>query len=186
MESYLMITQINDFIFCPRSIYYSGIFRNSVSTDIYHHTPQMIGCAAHETVDNNTYSSRKDIITGLTVFSSRYNLLGRIDILDLSAKLLTERKYSITAIYDGFKYQLYAQFFALQEMGYQVTQMRLHSQKDNRNYEIALPDAAETIKFETILDKMRSFDLQQPFTPNQNKCKHCIYNPLCDLFNEDE
>ena len=71
-------------------------------------------------------------------------------------------------------------------MGYQVTQMRLHSQKDNRNYEIALPDAAETIKFETILDKMRSFDLQQPFTPNQNKCKHCIYNPLCDLFNEDE
>ncbi|MBQ8755942.1 MAG: hypothetical protein IJZ19_12990 [Lentisphaeria bacterium] len=65
MESYLMITQINDFIFCPRSIYYSGIFRDSSDCEVYHQTPQTIGKAAHETVDNNTYSSRKDIITGL-------------------------------------------------------------------------------------------------------------------------
>ena len=40
MESYLMITQLNDFIFCPRSIYFAGIYRESVSDEVYHQTPQ--------------------------------------------------------------------------------------------------------------------------------------------------
>ena len=186
MESYLMITQINDFIFCPRSIYYSGIFRDSSDCEVFHQTPQTIGKAAHETVDTNTYSSRKDIITGLTVYSTRYNLLGRIDILDVSAKLLTERKYSVTAVYDGFKYQLYAQYFALQEMGFEVSSLRLHSVKDNRNYDIPIPDTAEITRFESVLDKIRSFDLTKPFNPNPNKCRRCIYNPLCDLFEPGE
>ena len=66
MESYLMITQLNDFIFCPRSIYFAGIYRESVSDELYHQTPQREGLVHHAAIDEHRYSSRDDIITGLT------------------------------------------------------------------------------------------------------------------------
>ena len=180
MEPYLMITQINDFLFCPRSMYFSGIYRNTVNTDMFHQLPQTIGQASHAAIDEHRYSTRKSVITGMTVYSERYNLLGCIDIFDVTSGLLTERKYSVTAVYDGFRYQLFAQFFALKEMGYDVTQMRLHSSKDNKNYDIELPDANSTAKFEKVLNDIRCFSMFNDFTPNPNKCRHCIYSPLCD------
>lgn len=181
MEPYLQITQINDFIFCPRSIYFSGIYRETTSTEVFHQAPQRIGTAAHKSIDEGKYSSRKDILTGLTVYSEKYNLVGKIDILDLRTNTLTERKYSITAVYDGFKYQLYAQYFALLEMGYTVNILRLYSSKDNKNYPINLPTQEEITRFEQTLHKIRTFNLNAPFTQNPKKCAHCIYRHLCDL-----
>lgn len=181
MESYLMITQINDFIFCPRSIYFHDVYRNSLDSDVYQQKPQRIGQAAHESVDTGTYSTRKTIMTGTVVYSQKYNLLGRIDIFDMEKGLLTERKYSVTALYDGFRYQLYAQYFALTEMGHTVREMRIHSSKDNRNYPVSLPEEAEVAQFESVLEQIRSFKLDAPFVPNPSKCEHCIYNPLCDV-----
>ena len=181
MEPYLTITQISDFIFCPRSIYFYNIYRNTADSDFYHQAPQKIGCAAHKTVDENTYSSRKEIITGLRVYSQKYNLVGRIDILDTSKNLLIERKYSVNAIYDGFKFQLYAQAIALIEMGYCVREMRIHSSKDNKNYEIDFPDENEIKRFEAVLAEMNKFSLAEPFSQNPKKCEHCIYAALCDV-----
>ena len=108
MESYLMITQINDFIFCPRSLLFHDFLRSNYSPDNFRETPQVRGLAAHASIDNGTYSAKKDILQGTMVYSYRYGLLGRIDIFDISTGSLVERKYSITAIYDGFRYQLYA------------------------------------------------------------------------------
>ena len=186
MESYLMITQINDFTFCPRSIYFHDIYRNTADESTYHQTPQRVGQAAHATVDDGTYSTRKAIITGMMVYSQQYNLLGRIDVLDTERQLLTERKHSVSAIYDGFRYQLYAQFFALTEMGYTVKHLRIHSNKDNRTYDIPLPTAPDIQQFEQVLADMRAFSLEAPFTPNPNKCAHCIYNALCDVCREED
>lgn len=180
MEAYLMITQINDFLFCPRSMYFSGIYRNTTTKEVYHQTPQTIGQANHKSIDEKTYSSHKDIITSMMVYSSKYNLLGCIDILDTQTGLLTERKYSVTAVYEGLRFQLFGQYFALTEMGYRVNAMRIHSSKDNKNYEIALPDAASTAKFEQTLYDINHFSLNTPFTPNPRKCEKCIYSPLCD------
>ena len=181
MEPYLMITQINDFIFCPRSIFFAGIYRESVSDDLYHQTPQREGLVHHEAIDENKYSSRKEIITGLTVYSENYRLLGRIDILDLRSGTLTERKYSVTAVYPGFRYQLYAQYFALSEMGFSVKKLRLYSQKDNKVYPVPVPGEMEEEEFCDVLRQMRDFSLNSPFSPNPNKCRHCIYNSLCDI-----
>ncbi len=186
METYLSKTQINDFIFCPRSIYFHNIFRNTSSNDVYHQTPQRIGQAHHTTIDTNTYSTRKDIITGLFVYSAQYNLVGRIDILDLKTKTLTERKYSVTAIYDGFRFQLFAQYFALLEMGFEVEKLRLHSKKDNKAYHIDLPTPAYLVKFQKTLNDMHNFSLFTHMTQNPNKCKKCIYNTLCDIYEEEE
>ena len=189
MEAYLMITQINDFLFCPRSMYFSGIYRNTTSTEVYHQTPQTIGLANHKSIDDNTYSSHKTVITGMMVYSEKYNILGCIDILDTKSGLLTERKYSVTAVYDGLRYQLFGQYFALTEMGYQVTAMRLHSSKDNKNYDIPLPDSLWTAKFEQVLYDLKHFSLYDSFIPNPRKCEKCIYAPLCDFgcqLTEDE
>ena len=181
MESYLTITQINDFLFCPRSIYFHDIYRNTADEMTYHQTPQIVGRAAHATVDEGTYSSSKNIITGMMVYSQRYNLLGRIDILDTEKRLLTERKHSVSAIYDGYRHQLYAQFLALTEMGYAVEHLRIHSNKDNKTYEIPLPTAEDIAQFERVLDSMKAFRMDFPFEPNPKKCAHCIYSALCDV-----
>jgi CRISPR-associated protein Cas4 len=186
METYLCITQLNDFIFCPRSIYFHNIYAENYGEDLYHRTWQKEGQAAHKAVDEGTYSSRKDVIQGLTVYSEKYQLLGKIDVLDIRTKELTERKNSVTAIYDGFRYQVYAQYFALLEMGYEVNSIRIYSKKSNKAFPIKLPGKDEIIEFESIINQIRNFSLLEPFTQNPKKCEKCIYNKLCDIWKDDE
>lgn len=186
METYLQITQINDFIFCPRSIYFHDVFRGNVAPEVYRQTPQEIGLAAHAAIDSGKYSTRADVFTGTTVYCEKYGLLGRIDIFDAATGTLTERKYSVTALYDGFRYQLYAQYFALQEMGFAVREMRIYAQKTNRIFPVPVPREAEIAEFERVLERIRAFSPDSPFTPNPNKCAHCIYRPLCDICPSDD
>ena len=186
MEPYLLITQINDFMFCPRSIYFADIYKQSLSETCYHQQSQKEGLIHHTTIDTNTYSSKKNIITGLTVYSEKYNIVGRIDILDKDTGILTERKYSITAVYPGFKYQLYAQYIALQEMGYVINELRLYSLKDNKVYNVPLPDQNALTEFSNVISQIRNYKINSKYTPNPNKCKNCIYNQLCDLYNSLE
>lgn len=185
METYLTMTQINDFIFCPRSIYFHNIYRENTDAEYYRQKPQKRGLAAHAAIDAGTYSSSADILTGTMVYCEKYRLLGRIDIFNTKTGTLTERKFSITAVYDGFVFQLYAQMFALQEMGYAVKSLRLYSSKDNKLYDVALPDAAEISRFEQTLLKLRTFSLSENFTCNPRKCENCIYSALCDIAPSD-
>jgi CRISPR-associated protein Cas4 len=185
MEHLWTMTQLNDFIFCPRSLYYSGIYRNTGSVEVYHQAPQLNGKAAHKAVDEARYSSRKNILQGTTVYCEKYNLVGRIDTFDITSGVLTERKNSITAVYDGFRYQLYAQYFALTEMGYDVTQLRLYSSKDNIVYPVSIPSAYETNDFEHTLKCMEEWTPSSCFKSNPKKCRACIYSALCEWFTED-
>lgn len=185
MEETLSMTNINDFLFCPRSLYYGNIFRRSLGQDGYQQTPQKTGLAAHETIDGGTYSTRKDVLTGVMVYCEKYGLLGRIDIYDVRKRTLTERKYSVSAVWEGFRMQLYAQCFALKEMGYEVAALRIHSQKDNMTYTVPLPTQDDVIRFEEILEQMRSFNMEVPTEFNANKCAKCIYRTLCDAYQEE-
>ncbi len=187
MESYLMITQINDFIFCPRSIYYHNIFTENFVQEVYREKPQITGTLVHETINRKTYTSAKSVLQNQPVYCEKYNLTGRIDLFDIQTGILTERKNSVTAVYDGFKYQLYAQMFALEEMGYHVTSLKLYSYKDNKNYYIPLPDPDETAKFESAIARIRSYDPLHDFSvPNPAKCRACNYRNLCEYNNGDE
>ena len=106
MESYIKITQLNDFVFCPRSIYYHEVYAQTYSEESYHQIPQKVGRSAHEAIDNGNYSTSKNILCGKTVWSEKYKLLGCIDIFDIKTGVLTERKYSVTNVWPGFRYQL--------------------------------------------------------------------------------
>ncbi len=179
MEPYIQISKINDFIFCPKSIYFHGLYEN-FSEKTYHQSPQVKGKIKHESVDYQKYSTAKKYLQGLEIYSEKYNLAGKIDMYDQCAKTLTERKNKISKIYDGYRYQLYAQYFCLKEMGYEVDNLYFYSMSDNKKYEVGLPSVQEIAEFEGILDKIRNFDmLKNNFSANPVKCAQCIYKELC-------
>lgn len=182
MEPYITISFLNDFIFCPRSIYFHQIYAKT-DESLYHTTSQSEGKSAHSSIDTKTYTTSKKVHQSIEIYSSIYGIGGKIDTYDEQKKLLVERKKKIKVIYDGYIYQLYAQYYCLTEMGYEVDKIKLHSLDDNKSYEVALPqnDPLRKQGFEMLLKNIHSFDLNAHFEPNPNKCKYCIYSPLCDV-----
>ena len=182
MEEYIPISFLNDFIFCPRSIYFHQLYGRA-DTRLYQGTDQVAGTIAHKSIDSKSYSTSKNILQTIDVYSSRFNIAGKIDIFDIAKKVLTERKRKIKRIYDGYIYQLYAQYFALIEMGYDVEFLKLYSMEDNKSYPIDLPQHNQKYYegFLKLLEKIRAFRFDAPFIPNPNKCHRCIYNNLCDV-----
>jgi CRISPR-associated exonuclease Cas4 len=182
MENYMPISYINDFIFCPRSIYNHQLYQNRDEL-LYQGEKQTEGKAAHEKIDTKTYSVKKNILQNFEVYSSKYQLFGKIDVFDTDKGLLTERKNNIKTIYDGYIFQLYAQYFGLTEMGYKVEQMALYDFTKNKMYPIDLPidNVVLLQKFETTLEAISRFSLlKKGFVANKFKCEKCIYNLLCD------
>lgn len=160
MNETILITELNDFIFCPASIYFHKLYGNrDVMT--YQNKAQINGTHAHKSIDNGTFSSEKKIMMAIDVYSEKYDLIGKIDMFDISIGLLRERKKKIVRIYDGYIFQVYAQFFALTEMGYKVNKIELYSMDDNKKYNIELPmnDVEMLKKFETTIKEMRSFSM---------------------------
>lgn len=182
MESYIPMSFLNDFIFCPRSIYFHQLYGNRKS-EVYQQRPQVEGKAAHLTIDTGTYSTRKNILQGTDVYSDRYRLCGKIDLFDIDSGKLSERKRQIKVIYDGYVFQVYAHYHALTEMGYAVKSIVLYDISQNKSHPIPLPheDEAMQQKFEQLISDLNSFDMSAPdFVANENKCRNCIYNNLCD------
>ena len=180
MESYIQISQLNDFIFCPKSIYFHKLY-GQYNQALYHEIYQTVGKIKHEAIDEGTYSSAKRYIQGLEVFNTQYNICGKIDLLDNETHALIERKNKIVTIYDGYKYQLYGQYFCLIEMGYVVDKLFLHSLSDNKRYPIPLPEGQNKKDFESIIKQFQTFRLNDPsFVPNLQKCAKCVYRELCD------
>lgn len=182
MEPYIPITMLNDFIFCPRSIYFHHV-HGALRQEMFHRKVQTEGRLAHESIDAEAYSTRADILMGIEVYSAAYNLMGKIDLFELKTGRLIERKNRIAVIYDGYVFQVYAQCFALREMGYTVREIVLRDRSHNRNYPIPLPeDDPEMLrKFEKVIEELNQFDLNDTsFQPNPEKCLNCIYSTLCD------
>lgn len=181
MDYPIIISNLNDFIFCPASIYFHNLYGCS-STISYQTSSQINGTSAHKAVDNGTYSTKKSMITSLEVYSEKYRLSGKIDLYDGEKKMLIERKRQIKKIYDGYIFQLYAQYFCMTEMGYKIDKLKLYSMIDNKSYVIKLPHEDEIMfkKFEDVINDMNSFRLEEFNQTNREKCKNCIYEPACD------
>ena len=91
MEEIILISYLNDFIFCPISIYFHNLYR-TIDKKMYQSTYQINGTNAHKSVDSNTYSTKRNILQGINVFSEKYGIQGKIDIFDIDKELLIERK----------------------------------------------------------------------------------------------
>lgn len=161
MESYISISKINDFLYSPESLYLHSVYESFVS-NLYHEAPQKIGSLNHKNITEGRYTTAKRFFQGIPVYSVKYNIGGKIDLYDQKTKTLIERKTKVKKIYDGQRFQLYAQMFALEEAGYQVQHLRIHSLQDNKRYDIPLPDRTEVKRFEQVLTNIRSYDPLKP------------------------
>jgi len=180
MESYIQITKLNDYIFCPMSLYLHGIY-GAFKKEVFQQKPQIAGTFAHESIDQQKYSSSQNFLIGIPVYSEKYRIAGKIDIYDKDKKLLRERKNKINVIYPGYRYQLYAQMLCLEEMGYEVTKLELYSMSDNNTYTIPLPNADEMQDFQNVIQAIQDFSPDQ-FNKESiapQKCNNCIYRELC-------
>lgn len=166
MEQYIRISNINDFLFCPKALYLSSVFEG-YDRSLFEEAPQVIGKQLHAAVDERRYSSSKHILQGLPVASTEYGLLGKIDTFDTKKHALIERKTLVKKIYEGYRLQLYAQYVALTEMGYNVMFLYIHSMQDNKRYAILPPNAAALDRLSEVLRQMREL------TPDKIKHHHC-------------
>ena len=110
MPSEIKLSNLNDFIFCPISIYFHNLYGDQAKYT-YQDKPQLLGTAVHKSIDEKTYSTRSDVLQGIDCFCGKYNLIGKIDLFDIEKKELTERKRKITRVYDGYIFQLYGEYF---------------------------------------------------------------------------
>lgn len=179
-DALLPISKLNDFVFCPASVYFHDLDTETDSL-LLQSKQQLDGTAAHEVVDSARYSDRKDVLQGISVLCQQYRLIGKIDVFNIKTGVLTERKKKIKQIYDGYIFQLYAQYFSLTEMGYSVRKLQLYSMEDNKTHEISLPSENPEMlsSFENLLQQIESFSFDDFCQLNPAKCARCIYKPLC-------
>jgi CRISPR-associated protein Cas4 len=144
----------------------------------YQETPQIAGKLIHQNIEDQKYSSAKRFIQGIYVYCEKYNLVGKIDIYDQEEKILIERKNKIKNIYLGYRYQLYAEYFCMREMGYKVKKLFLHSLSDNKRYEISLPNKQDIAAFEKTLKQIKNFSQTDIVRHSCPHCQNHIYSPL--------
>ena len=179
MDDYLLITGLNDFIFCPYSIYLHNVYMEG-DESLYQAIPQVRGKQAHDAIDAKKRGKRGELIS-LSVYSEEYLLMGKIDLYRVQEHLLIERKYRLNKkIYQGQIYQLWAQYLCLKEMGYDVESLAMYEISTNRMVEIPLPSMSQLEEFKSFIHRVRTYNPSEKITVNSNKCTHCIYNSLCD------
>ena len=182
MESYIRLSNLNDFIFCPKSIYYHNIYDN-YEKKLYQEEAQIAGSIAHESIDNQNYSSRKDVLQWMEVYNEYYKICWKIDLFYMHEWKLVERKNKIEKVYLGYKYQLWGQMFCLEEMWYEVRSLQFYSMTDNKVHKLRKPTTDDILNFGHFLEKYRKFDmLSKSWTQNTEKCRRCIYRELCDYY----
>lgn len=181
MDDLIPISFLNDFIFCPVSIYFHQLY-GSQERLTYQCSDQINGTAAHKTVDSSTYSTRKNVLQGISVYSEKLHLIGKTDIFYKDTGILVERKKRIKTIYDGYVFQIYAQCYCLREMGYTVSGLKLYSMDDNKTFAVPLPenDSEMNNNFLNVIHQIKTFMLENFQQNNIEKCRHCIYEPACD------
>lgn len=182
METYMPITYLNDFVFCPYSIYLHQVFDNS-KEEVYSAKPQQMGKAAHADIDHfdeTEKDSAPGMLKGIYVISDRLGVYGKIDTLYVNEKRLVESKYEIKTIYKGYYYQVWCHYFALKEMGYEIDKIQFYSIKDSTIIEVEIPTETDFEELRTHIRKIAWFDFDSEIYVNPEKCKRCIYASLCD------
>ena len=100
MDQYILISSLNDFIFCPKSIYFHRLYE-PYEQEMYHSTYQVNWNIAHSKVDKKDYSTSKDILQSKMVFSEKYWLVWKIDLFHIWKKSLIERKAHISKVVEA-------------------------------------------------------------------------------------
>lgn len=185
MTDYIPLSMLNDFIFCPYSIYLHNVYMET-DEDLYKATPQTIGTITHHGIDSKQSSTRKVDIMAMPVYSDRLGICGKIDIYKADKYLLIERKNNLKRIFQGQLYQLWGQYFCMEEMGYVVDSIAFYEISTNKMMPVNLPDNERKQELEHFINTFRKFNPDDGCIDiNPKKCIHCIYCNLCDKTTSD-
>jgi CRISPR-associated exonuclease Cas4 len=179
MEGLIQISKLNDFLYSPKSLYFHTAFED-FEKQVYQEIYQTEGLHNHRTIDTDKYSSMKDVLQGITVYSEELGLIGKIDLFFTKTYTLIERKTQIKEIFPGYKMQIFAQYFCLLEMGYQVDKLELQSLKDNKKYKLDLPKTKEKNELKKLISDIQNYDPSKYYNQwqTENKDDNTIYNTL--------
>ena len=153
--------------------------------DIYKASPQINGTNAHEAIDQKVYSHKKNILLALPIISEELGVFGKIDTYKAAERTLIEKKYQLKQIYQGQIYQLWAQYFCMVEMGYEVEKICFYEISTNKTIPIKIPTNNDKDELIKIIDQFKNFNPESEIKSNNNKCIHCIYCSLCDKFDAE-
>lgn len=179
MKEYINISWLNDFIFCPYSIYLHNVYYDT-DDELFHAAPQTKGRAVHKSVDTKQYSTRKTVLSSLSITSEKLGLVGKIDLYYSDEQKLVERKNNLKKIYRGQLYQLWSQYVCMVEMGYIVKEIAFYEISTNKMIDIDIPTSSELLELEKFINSFRNYDPTSPLVTNINKCTHCIYCNICE------
>ena len=184
-DNFINITALNDFLFCPYSIYLHNAFMD-MDEDIFVAAPQVKGKAAHKEIDSRTFSKNENDVQSLKVFSNELGLMGVIDLYRKDEKHLVELKNKVGgSLFLGQKVQLWAQYYCLTEMGYQVEKISVYEKSKGVFHDVKIHDSEDRNTLENLITKFRQFDFSQQIEINTKKCTHCIYCNLCHFTDYD-
>ena len=85
MEETILISYLNDFIFCPVSIYFHKLYGN-LDKSLYQEAVKINVTYAHKAIDTHKYSTKKDILQGIDIYSEEFKIQGKIDIFDVKKR----------------------------------------------------------------------------------------------------
>lgn len=185
MNDYISLSTLNDFIFCPYSIYLHNVYMET-DEDMYKAPPQIKGALVHTAIDSKSASTRKSDLLSLPVYSNSLRIFGKIDLFKIDKHQLIERKNNLKTIFRGQLYQIWGQYYCMMEMGYDVRELFFYETSTNKMIPVNLPNTEERSELEHIINTFRNYDpylSDSAVTPN--KCRHCIYCNICDKTNVD-
>ncbi len=81
MEELIRISTLNDFLFCPVSIYYQYLIDRLDRVE-YQSEFQLNGSAAHRCINSGSYTISKDVLLGTEVCSVEFGLIGKFQESD--------------------------------------------------------------------------------------------------------
>lgn len=139
------------------------------------------GSAVHKPVDEKKADNRKGVLQAFPVYSERLGLVGKIDTFNVETGELIERKTKVDKIYPRHIYQLWAQWFCLEEMGYDVKKLSLYDYTHNKKHNVEIPSKQEQHDFFSFIEAMKAYNPSEDLIEmNEQKCRFCIFTNLCD------
>ncbi|MDY5968816.1 MAG: type V CRISPR-associated protein Cas4 [Bacteroidales bacterium] len=178
-EDYILLSTLNDYSFCPYSIYLHNIYMET-DEGLYHATPQTQGRLSHKVVDGKKSSTRKEDLMAMPVCCHELGIMGKIDIYKGREHHLIERKYQMKRIFQGQLYQVWGEYFCMKEMGYEVDRVSFYEISTNKMLTQRLPGVREWGELKSFIEKYKAFDPSETIETSAKKCAHCIYSALCE------
>ena len=178
MYGLLPISNLNDFLFCPYSIYLHSVYKGT-EEEVCKAAMQKEGSYAHRKKEDDD-AHKKGVVTSLPVISEKLGIYGVTDAFDIENGILTEYKNRLTAVYPGQRIQIQAQCLCLKEMGYRVSEIRLTEISTGKILPVDLPDIDTVKEIECLIRRIKQYNPDNDIEVNPNKCRKCIYCSLCE------